>query len=316
MTGHVVVTEDLGVIFPELLTRGDTRSHALEVPGIRYRVARSQMLPSLPRSIARRLGFLGEEASDGKADGDEEVLAPTGEVFLFAEVVTESAVLLDQNLPTEDARGERLLLDGRPGGARSGPLQIGGTLSGALTVPEDPAPEAAALEVTCGDVTQTLSLVEGSRLSSDMEHWYAQWYRATAELSWWERVVQRAGNGPALAGAVSSVRVVPALLDGTWPQPGAMLLGIELAVLPAPVGTTAQYDLALILPDGAEAALRGAPVGEALADPGHPRSVWFEVPADLESAVARLSLGLRTADGEELDLGAEEIPVVIAAVER
>lgn len=319
-TGHLLVTDDLSIPLPDLPARPDASTHALEVPGFRYRVAGTRILPSLPRSLAVPLGFLDDNPAGEKADADDEaddeVLAPTGEVFLVAELVTAGALVLPPLLPDIDVRSERIIVGGEPEEPRSTPMELGGTLHVALTVPEDPGPESVMLEVTCGDIVQRLSLVDGSRISSDMEHWYRQSVRATPEQIWWERHDERAGGELVLGGAVRAVQVQAALPDGTWPSPGQVMLGVELAVLPAPAGITPLYDLALLLPDGEETPLRGAPANEALAVPEHASPVWFEAPHDLETATIRVSLAARSADGEERDMGAEEIPLSLTRTER
>lgn len=312
-SGHVVATDDLSVLLPDLRPLEDLDSHAVELIGRRYRVVASSLQPTLARHLAESLGFL---EADPEADGDQEVLAPEGEVFLLAELHVEGSRVLAGHLPQRDVHSDRLVLGGEAGEPWPRPMEVGGRARIALTVPEDPGPEAAMLEVTCEEISQRLSLVDGSRISSDLEHWYDSWYQAVPEQIWWERFDEVGDAGLTMAGAVRSVDVQPGLVDGTWPGPGKILLGVDLTVLPTPEGIEALYELVLLLPDGTEATRRGRTAQEALVNPDHPAAVWFEVPHDVDAVTARLTLGTRAAGGAETSLGTEDIPVRIRAVER
>lgn len=315
-SGHVVASDDPSVLLPDLEVREDLDSHALEILGCRYRVAESRLQPALPRSLAEALGFLDVDPDASRSDRDEEVLAPEGEVFLFALVIVESPTVFSSNLPEQAVHSDRLVIGGETGEPWPRPMELGSRVRIALTVPEDPGPEAATLEVTCEEIVQRLSLVDGTRVSSDLEHWYRQWYQAVPEQVWWERHDEAAAAGPVMAGAVRAVDVRPGLDDGTWPGLGQVMVGVELAVVETPESITPLYDLALVLPDGTEATRRGRSADEALAVPDHPANVWFEVPHDANAVTARLTLGMRSADGDETSLGTEEIPVEIRPVER
>lgn len=310
-SGHVVASEDPLVAFFDLDPVEPDPSRVLEIPGLRYRVSGARITPSLPWSEAEELGFLPADARDQEADGDQEVPAPPGEVYLLAELVVDAPAIFSPHLPEVDVHGDRLVIGGEPGEPWPRPMTSGSRVCIALTVPEDPDPEAAMIEVRCEDVAQRLSLVDGSRIASDLEHWYGQWYQASPAQVWWERRDEARGGALLMAGAVDSISVHPALGDSTWPSPGNILLGVELAVLPPPEGLTPLPDLALVLPDGAEARPRGATAAEALEEPEHPLRIWFEVPHEVEEATLRLALGVRDADGQETPLGTEEVPVTI-----
>lgn len=43
---------------------------------------------------------------------------------------------------------------------------------------------------------------------------------------------------------------------------------------------------------------------------------WCEVPHDAGELTVRLALGLTTAEGEQIDLGTEDVPVTLTAIAR
>lgn len=103
---------------------------------------------------------------------EEEVRAPSGRVFLLVTLVTEDTIWpLAAGTAPEDTF--RILRAGR-GEDRDAftPSSRPDGVTYLLQVPEDPAPEDAVLEVTTQGTVQTLSLIDGSRLSSEIEHAY------------------------------------------------------------------------------------------------------------------------------------------------
>lgn len=305
---------------PELAVLPEGRANCLEVPGLRYRVHGALRVSSLPQSAAGPLGLLGAASDGDSASGDgsmdDEVRAPEGEEFLLVELRVGAAALMPPTLPDVDVRREAVVLGGSSTALGEEPVPLGGTLRLVLTVPEDAGAEPAILEVTCGDVAQRLSLEDGTRVSSDLEHWYSHWYQAVPEPRWIERADARAGEGTVLCGAVTSIAAVPALPDGTWPSPGTVLLGIGITAPAPPTGTTARCTVSMLLPGGDEAPVLGEASWEELIAAKAGARLWCEVPHDAGGASVRIALAVTTAEGEEIDLGEEEIPVVLQAIGR
>lgn len=305
---------------PELAVLPEGRANCLEVPGLRYRVHGALRVSSLPQSAAGPLGLLGAASDGDSASGDgsmdDEVRAPEGEEFLLVELRVGAAALMPPTLPDVDVRREAFVLGGSSTALGEEPVPLGGTLRLVLTVPEDAGAEPAILEVTCGDVAQRLSLEDGTRVSSDLEHWYSHWYQAVPEPRWIERADARAGEGTVLCGAVTSIAAVPALPDGTWPSPGTVLLGIGITAPAPPTGTTARCTVSMLLPGGDEAPVLGEASWEELIAAKAGARLWCEVPHDAGGASVRIALAVTTAEGEEIDLGEEEIPVVLQAIGR
>ncbi len=284
------------------------------MPGLRYRVHGALRIPSFTRAAARNLGLL-DGASDGDSE-DDEVRAPDGEEFLLVELGVWAAELMPPDLPEVDVRREAVALDGSSTALGEEPMPLGGTLRVVLTVPDDAGAESPQLEVTCGDVAQRLNLEDGTRVSSDLEHWYSHWFQAVPAPRWIERTDERVGEGTVLCGAVTSIAVVPALPDGTWPVPGTVLLGIGITAPPPTTGTTAHCAVSMLLPGGDEAPVLGEASWEELTAPNTSARLWCEVPHDAGELTVRLALGLTTAEGEQIDLGTEDVPVTLTAIAR
>lgn len=230
----------------------------------------------------------------------EEVLPARGEQFLVADLERRPPT----HLPYEALPGtyvERVPLDdveiARP--AHSAPETEGSrTLQILVSVPADITPERIVLESSLDGITQRLSLLDGSRVSSDIEHVYGPRPALEAATNWW----QRAGEDLSglLAGFVIAGRVAALTPDGVWAAPDALMVSLHVCTYPrrGPGAGT----LSLLLPDGTTAAPRGDHSHVFEVVPGG-REAWFEVPADVGDATARVELG---------GGGAEEIAVTFA----
>ena len=315
-SGAVKASEDLYLGDLDLTTLDEGTGRHLEVPGVRYQVLRRGLVEAIPRSMAWELGFL-ERPED--ADGGDELVRPAeGEVVLAAEIAVAWPLLLTV-APAEDAgsaRTERLVLSGQERDPWAAPIEQGRTVRVVAVVPADPDPEALELEVLTGAVRQRLSLVDGSRTASDVEHVYTSWVRARAEHRFWSRTLEGHGSRPVVAGAVRTVLARPVLDGGVWPALGTHLLGVGLSALAPPHGVQDAGRLTVLLPDGAEA----APVGEAgraYRDATEPSGVvWFEVPVEAEAVTLHLELAVEREDGGTEELGTEEIAVTLETVPR
>lgn len=192
---------------PELAPLPEGRASCLEVPGLRYRVHGALRIPSFTRAAARNLGLL-DGASDGDSE-DDEVRAPEGEELLLVELGVGAAARMPPDLPEVDVRREAVALDGSSTALGEEPMPLGGTLRLILTVPDDAGAESPQLEVTCGDVAQRLNLEDGTRVSSDLEHWCSHWFRAVPAPRWIEQTDERVGGGLCSAGLSLRSRPFP-----------------------------------------------------------------------------------------------------------
>lgn len=290
--------------------------HAIELPGLRCRVESAALLDSLPRTVAAGLGLTAP--SDDEA---ETWLPADGEAYLVAVVVAEIPRTMDPQWPEGAEYTDRAVIGGEEVASVLGPLL---PASADLTpdrraktvvasVPADLAAADAVLELADGEVVQSISLLDGTRIASTIEGWYAQVATASPEHIAWERYDDRFDGGPVLAGCVVDAVIRPSRIDGTWPADGRLMLGVGLSLLEPMPGGEETSTLTLVLPDGSEAEAETDP-SAAFASAGATRA-WFEVPGDLETATVRLALSL-DVDGEALDQGTEEIALTITREDR
>jgi hypothetical protein len=72
----------------------------------------------------------------------------------------------------------------------------------------------------------------------------------------------------------------------------------------------------VLLPGGEAAPVRGEASWKDFTAPTTGARLWCEVPHDAEAVSVRIDFAVTTSEGEEIDLGEEEIPVVLQAIER
>ncbi|MGY5765192.1 hypothetical protein ACXET9_08325 [Brachybacterium sp. DNPG3] len=299
-----------------LVALPDDLDHAVELPGMRCRVESSVLLDSLPRRVGAELGLPAPSLATS-----ETWFPADGEKYLIALVVAQGARTMALEWPEGADYTDRAVIGGtevesvlgplRP--YTADPLQDRGARTIVASVPADLAAADAIIEIADGDMLQSLSLLDGTRVASDIESWYAQAATAAPERRAWERDDDRLAGGPLLAGCVADVEVSPVRADGTWPADGRVVLGVALAVLVPLPGAVETSTFALVLPDGSEAEPDGDP-SAAFASQGGTR-IRFEVPGDLDAATVRLALSAEI-DGEPVDLGTEEIAVTITREDR
>jgi hypothetical protein len=268
----------------------------MELPGVQYALRSSALVTSVSAIHARAIGLPIPEDEDL-----EDVLPASGEAFLLAVVRLGRPRHLPDQEPDAD-RVERVLLDGAEIARFEDPPLAevrGQDVQMLLSVPEDVTPERIVLETVADGITQTLSLLDGTRQSSDIEHVYAPRPGIVVADNWW----QHRSEVPQtlLAGALLAGDVTPVAPDGTWAEPDSLLVSLFVDCLAQ--RHTQDSSLELLLPDGSSAPRHGdhSRLFEIAEGGG---VAWFQVPADLESATARLEIGL---DGTRL--GTEEIEV-------
>lgn len=294
----------------------DDLDHSIELPGARYRVLASALVDELDAEVARQLGLPAPADVDG-----ERTLPASGEAFLIATVGAGDARTMSTTSPPAAPVVDRVLLSGTEVPTAVGPLTAPRdnlpermTKTIVASVPADIAAQDAVLEVGAGDVAQRLSLVDGTRVHSDIEHWYRDEVEVSAQRVSWERYAEEhVPEGPVLAGCVLGGTVQPTHSDGTWPAADHVVLGVEVVGMRPLPSTREVSTMVLQLPDGSEAAADGDP-GEALATQGAVRA-RFDVPADLESATVRIALRLDIGD-EVVEHGTEEVVLQIARSAR
>lgn len=316
--GVATIVEDGRIEDPPWQVLPFRTSHAIEFPGVRYLVREAGTTATLTRDDAVRL-FVETPEETGE---DGLVRAADGETFLVVHLAAIAPLFLPLEPADGQERTERILIGGTSLETGREPMRpvAGSTVSIVCSIPEDAAPDHARLEVTGGLGTQTLSLVDGRRLDSPIEHLYDQRFVAEPAPLWWERRdAELVEDGPVIAGTVFGVQVPAMRADGTWPEPGTLPLGVHLSTISTRAGVTETSTLTMLLPDGGEAAAVGDPSRAFVTPPQGEEATrplaWFEVPHDTEHVTLRVRLSARTEAGEHA-LGTEEIPVTIRREQR
>lgn len=259
------------------------------------------------------------DAADAQAlsgvwtDGGGDAVAPDGEQFLLVRIEVDAqwwggptaAPFVPSASPQARARIEA---DGA-----SEDITGSGTGTYLLRVPEDPSASDAVLVVESDGVSQQLSLIDGTRVSSDVELLYGRHDEVTAmdgdrELAGlYELDRDLDAEGPdgewsRLVLWIRSIFTVPVDVDGSWPEVGMQFLRVGLYLQQSVSGTDDDPAEETGEREQAQALLRRAvlelddgtvleqtelaPESEALA------GLWlrFEVPLDVDSAHCTIEL--------------------------
>lgn len=308
----VVIGASVGVL-PEPSEIPHDLDHVIEVPGARCRVVAVQRLSALP---VASLVPLGLDRPEDLAQETEEVAPATGEVFLHALLSAEPPALLPSPQTVGPAAIDILvagssvasipLVDLVPHNAHTPPHGL------LLSVAEDLAPEDVVMELEWDGVVQRLSLLDGSRLASEVDAVYTEPLTAEVEDNWWEREDPGDPHGRALGGYVGPVELRDVAPDLTWAEPGTAYLGVHAQSL-GPGGRWEGTLEAVTLADGTEI----APIGERLPS-GYDMAeapTWFEVPREAGALTVRLQVISEDSEWEPVDLGAEDVTVTISEVD-
>ncbi|WP_162802181.1 hypothetical protein [Ornithinimicrobium murale] len=277
----------------------------LLAPGVRMRVTQVAELEEIPADLA---------AEVATSAGDGPVLPADGEKVLVATVLSEDSgwEIGDNRAPKTEGH---VRLQGSPaGGGLIAQLGSGERWQQTylVSVPTDAGPEDAVLELKTGDATQSVSLVDGLRTSSDVEHIYQAGSAVTLEGDGaYSHVFDSWGSGThEINGQVTGAVISPYV--GGWARPGQVFLGLDLDARDDTGVDDDLTDLQLELPDGTTitpendfSSLRNRFVETA----------WFQVPADSEQitlhVLPKAKAGTKDIDFEspvEVQLTIEGVP--------
>ncbi|WP_109471019.1 hypothetical protein [Ornithinimicrobium cavernae] len=246
-------------------------AHLVLAPGVSLRVTQTAQLDELDPELSSEVDPAAPDGPTFPADG---------ETFLLATIVSE-----DPRWETGDSRPAeseaQLRLAGSPA-AGEAPLRLGSgerlQKTYLLSVPADAAPEDAVMEVVTGDATQALSLLDGTRVSSDVEAIYQAGTQVTVEGEGWSHVFDGWGSGTHEVNGQVTGAVITPYVKG-WARPGQVFLGVDID---ARDDTGVNEDITTIqleLADGGTV----TPENDAssLVNRFDERT-WFQVPADSE----------------------------------
>ncbi|MGY5765193.1 hypothetical protein ACXET9_08330 [Brachybacterium sp. DNPG3] len=193
--------------------------------------------------LADRFEAADAEALDGvfSDDGGEDVVAPDGQQFLLVRLEVEQQWWGGPTYAPYTVTGSSVVqatLD-----AEGTALDVSATYVATGTylmrVPADPAPSDAVLTVVTDGKSQQLSLIDGTRVTSDVELLYGRHDevvvkdgdRELADLNELYRVVDVDGPDGArtrLTAWPRQIFTAPVDVDGTWPETGTQILWISL----------------------------------------------------------------------------------------
>lgn len=178
-----------------------------------------------------------------------------------------------------------------------------------VAMPEEPQAEDVTVELVQDDGTQEISLVDGTRVASDVEHIYDR--PTTVEIgdgaSWSEDGESRRGT-VTMSGQLTDGMISPMVPDYGWANPGQVLLGLNLTTQELGDAHRDHSTIRLELEDGTtvqpESETRGV-------DGPFSNTAWFQLPADATEATALISVDmvLGTTDHHVADL---EVPLTFS----
>lgn len=245
----------------------ESPDHLLLAPGLSLRVTQTALLDEVEPEVAAQVS---------EAHGETRLLPSDGEVFLLATVVIEDSQWEDAEADSEGTvrvAGNQVPAIFFTGG--SGEREQSTYL---LSIPEGTAAEEAVLEVTTGDVVQTLSLIDGARVDSDVEPIYQAGTEVTVDGEGWSHVFDSWASGThEVNGQVTGAVITPYVDD--WARPGHVFVGVDID---ARDNGGADDDITTIqieLPDGSTVTPENDP--SSLKNRFAERA-WFQVPADSE----------------------------------
>lgn len=249
----------------------------LLAPGVRMRVTQVAELDEIPADLATQVA--------PSADGP--VLPADGEKIIVATVLSE-----DPGWEIGDDRGSEsdghLQVQGSPvPGGHSFELGSGERWQQTylLSVPSDIGPADAVIELETADAVQSLSLVDGTRTGSDVEHIYLAGTEVSlGEGASYSHVFDSWASGThEINGQVTGAVITP-YVEG-WARPGQVFLGVDVDARDDTGVDEDITDLQLELADGTTVTAEGD-----FSDLVNrfDETAWFQVPADSEQITLRL----------------------------
>lgn len=251
--------------------------HVIMAPGVSLRVTQTAQLDRLEPELANEV--------DSVADGGP-IIPSDGETFILATIVSE-----DPRWPggerTPKTEGELQILGSPATGQWPLSLGSGERLQETylLSVPSDPAPEDAVIEFVTSDATQTISLVDGSRVDSAVEAIYLAGTEVTVEGEGYSHVFDSWASGThEINGQVTGAVISPYV--GGWARPGQVFLGVDID---ARDDSGVDDDITTIQLELADGSTVTAENDFSSLKNRFNETAWFQVPAESEQITLRLN---------------------------
>lgn len=270
------------------------------------RVQKTVQTTTLPAAVAEQMTGIS-----GEFEPDDLVEAADGEVIVITVLQADdprwepTGAQLDNSSPTETV----LRVGGNPVTSPHIELESGDQITLAVAVPEGPQPGSVTVEMLQDDVSQELSLVDGTRISSDVEHIY-DWPTTVTigdGASWSEEGESRRGV-ITMSGQLTDGVITPFVPAHGWANPGNVFLGLNLTTQGLEGAHRDHSSIRLQLADGptvqTESQTRGT-------DGPFSKTAWFQLAVDATEATALI--GLEMALGtDQYDVAEIEVPLTIS----
>lgn len=247
----------------------------IEAPLAQVRVTQVALVTELPEELA-------SDVLPG-VSGDGPVLAAEGEQFVVAVITVDDPQWHPRSstnwpTPTADILLNGATVSGLSFGIEQGSRQQSTVL---VSVPEDVSAEDLVVELASDEKYQQLSLIDGTRVSSDVEYIYSRAIEVeVAENSWEGEYRQITGQDDHLRGEVVAGRISPVLPQHGWARPGNVFLSLEIDTRQLPGAANDLTVAYLQLEDGSTMNVENDPSSLLLA---FADEAVFQVPADARS---------------------------------
>lgn len=289
------IPEDLG-----LEPTPEDADHLLEVLGAHVRVTQTVQTDVLPRDLA-------EQLTGPVADYADDVSAAEGETFYVA-VPRIDDPQHDGAEPAEDLGASLRLAGNEVIGTDVSSMGTGEQITVVVSAPADTAPEDLVYQSVWEDMTQELSLVDGSRTDSDVEHIYSRpdAVEIGEDASWSEDYSSYNDQTQHLEGALTRGIVLPAHPKLGWARPGSVYLGLDATTNRLPSVDADETTIVITLPDGSTM--------KWIEDPASlthrfANRIWYEIPSDVTEATAAIDVVVNPWRKDTKELTTLEVPL-------
>lgn len=262
--------------------------------------------PKVPVDVAEQV-LADQPVGEVDLSGATEVAAADGETFVVAVVRVDDPRWepVDAD-PTRDQETSNVVRVAGNEIDLDVDLEAGDQGTVLLSVPEDTSPEDVVLESISDGMSQEISLVDGTRTASDVEHIYSR--PAAVEIgesaSWSHDYDSRRGL-VTHSGEVIAAHVSPMVPAHGWADPGNVLLGVDVSTQDLPNPHLDNSTIRLRLEDGSTVQPEVDPKGT---DGPFSRTAWFQLPVDAVGATVVISIETQLGT-EHYEVATIEVPV-------
>ena len=270
------------------------------------RVQKTAQATTLPAAVAEQM-----TGTRGEFEPGDLVEAADGEVIVIAVLQVDDPRWEPTGGQLDgSSRAETVLrVGGNPVTSPHLELEAGDQITLAVAVPEGPQPDSLTVEMLQDDVSQELSLVDGTRTSSDVEYIYER--PTTVSIgdgaSWSEEGESRRGV-ITMSGQLTDGVITPFVPAYGWANPGHVFLGLNLTTQGLEGAHRDHSSIRLQLADGTTVQTESQTRGT---DGPFSKTAWFQLPVDAIEATALI--GLEMALGtDEYDVAQIEVPLTFS----